>query len=55
MSKNETNIKLEDQEDFDLVFLGSVQEETKGFGFTGPIEPRDFDKTYDVIEIDSMP
>ncbi|MDV7559275.1 hypothetical protein R4670_11525 [Acinetobacter baumannii] len=56
MNNNQVNNLIEDQDDVDLIFLGSVKDETKGFDFEGTVEPRDFDKyNKDLQEIDSMP
>jgi len=42
------NIQLKPEaiqtEEVDLIFLGTVQEETKGFDFEGTYEPRNMDK-----------
>lgn len=54
MNNNSINSLITDKDDTDLIFLGAVKEETKGFDFEGSSEPRDHDKYDDTIEIDAM-
>lgn len=55
MNKNAINNLIQDKDDTDLIFLGSVKDETKGFDFEGSYEPKDHDKIKPIeTEIDAI-